>query len=71
MKISKENGFEYKFRNIPDLRCSMSGDFNYKDTPIKKQWRPGQVFIKIDNKRIGTKSLRKQAYKAEIENIPF
>ena len=71
MKTKKENGFEYFFTGIPNLRCDMDGNFNYKNTPIKKQWRPGQIFIKVESKRIGLIGLRKSAVKKEIEYLPF
>ena len=63
--------FEYQFKNIPNLRCDLSGNFFYKDEPIKKQWRPGQIFIKIENKRYGIKTLRKVAFKTIEDKIPF
>ena len=63
--------FEYKFKNISGLRCDIDGNFIYDNIPIKKQWRPGQVFIKISGKRYGMKTLRKLAYKIECENLPF
>ncbi len=63
--------YEYQFKGIPNLRCDMAGNFNYKNLPIKKQWRTGQVFIKIENKRYGIKTLRKLAFKTESIKIPF
>lgn len=63
--------FEYNFKGIEKLRCDTSGNFNYNNMPVKKQWRPGQIFIKINNKRYGMKTLRKIAYRVKSENLPF
>ena len=63
--------FEYNFRGIDGLRCSADGEFNYNNTPIKKQWRAGQIFVKIGSKRYGMKTLRKLAYKTESIKLPF
>lgn len=63
--------YEYKFKNIPNLRCDLKGNFVYKNVPIKLQWRVGQIFIKIEKKRYGVKTLRKLAYKIKIESLPF
>jgi uncharacterized protein with ACT and thioredoxin-like domain len=63
--------FEYHFKNITGLVCDSSGNFSYNNTPIKKCWRPGQVFLNIKKKRIGIKKLRKLAFKTESIHVPF
>jgi hypothetical protein len=63
--------FEYNFKGIDKLRCDIDGNFNYNNTPIKKQWREGQIFIKIYNKRYGMKTLRKLAFKVKMEILFF
>lgn len=71
MKTNIQNGFEYAFTGIPDLRCTSDGIFIHNNISIKKQWRTGQVFINISGKRYGIKTLRKLAYKTQAIEIPF
>lgn len=45
---------------------------NGRDFLVRKKWRPGQIYIEIEQKRIGMNTLRKIARKTETENIcPF
>lgn len=63
--------YEYQFKGIDGLRCDMKGNFALANEPIKKQWRAGQVFVKVGYRRYGIKTLRKLAYKTESIQIPF
>lgn len=63
----------FKFKNIPDLYCEEDGSFYYKEKLIHKRYRVGQIYLQLDKKRFGIKTLRKIAYKAKIEinDLPF
>lgn len=63
----------YLFNGIADLYSDLSGNFFYKNKPIKKHWRPGQIYLQIDKKKYGMNTLRKLAIISEIETdkIPF
>ena len=61
--------FIYLFKNIEKLSCDLKGNFFYDEMPIKKYYRTGQIYLRIEGKRYGLKSLKKLAYKSEL--LPF
>jgi len=63
----------FKFKNINCLYSDINGNFFFNEKPIKKHWRKGQIFIIINKKQIGMKTLRKITYKSKIniEELPF
>jgi hypothetical protein len=71
--MSNQNAkqYEYIFDGIDGLRCDASGNFSHHNRPIKKQWRPGQIFVLVGKKQHGIKTLRKLARKVESVEIPF
>ena len=68
----KKSDFEgYIFTGITDLFSDKSGNFWYKNKPIKKHYRPYQTYLLIDGKQIGMKTLRKLAVKTNQSFCPF
>ena len=68
----KKSDFEgYVFTGITDLFSDKSGNFWYKNKPIKKHYRPYQTYLLIDGKQIGMKTLRKLAVKTNQSFCPF
>ena len=61
------------FIGISNLYSDENGNFFYKEKPIKKKWRVGQIYIECNKKRYGMNTLRKLAYKTTIkeEILPF
>ena len=54
----------FKFHGIDDLYSDINGNFFYKEKPIKKCYRSGQIYIRFNKKKYGMITLRKLAYKA-------
>jgi len=63
--------FEYIFIGIDGLRCDSEGNFFYQNNPIKKQWRPGQIFLLINGRRQSIRKLRTLTRKVKQIEIPF
>lgn len=63
----------YRFKNIYGLHCDKNGNFFFRNKPIKKRWRKGQIYIEANKKRYGINTLRKLAYKYFFEKdfLPF
>jgi hypothetical protein len=59
----------FKFKGIENLKCDLKGNFYYLNKPLKKYWRSSQIYIKIENKKYGMKTLRKLAYKVKSKNV--
>jgi len=63
----------FRFKGIEDLYCDTSGNFFYKDKPTRKVYNNGTISVMLGKSKKGVISLRKIAYKSEIEDdfIPF
>jgi len=63
----------YRFKGIHDLYADESGNFFFKNYPVKKIYNNGSAAIRIGKTKRGIKKLRTLAYVSFIapQELPF
>lgn len=57
----------FRFKGIPDLYCDLDGNFVYNNKPARIVYNNGSRSVLLGKSKKGLITLRKIAYKCEME----